>query len=184
VQVQDEQMADDAITTLRAILGDQFGRIRELVTDLTDGLTDQAGAYRPDPDANSVDWLVWHASRVQDDHLAGITGGEQVWTANGWYEAFGLPFAPEVHGYGHSSADVGAVRVAADLLDGYHADVHAATMDYVGSLTVEDLDRVVDRNWDPPVTAAVRLVSVIGDVSQHLGQAAYVRGLAQRAGIG
>lgn len=176
-------MADDATRALRDTFNDQFGRVRELVKELTDGLSDEAGGYRPDPDANSIDWLVWHAIRIQDDHLAGITGDEQVWTANGWYEAFGLPFGPEVHGYGHSSADVGRVRVAGELLDGYHADVHAATKAYIGTLTVEELDRVVDRHWDPPVTAAVRLVSVIGDLLQHLGQASYVRGLAHRAGI-
>jgi hypothetical protein len=177
-------MADDATRVLRDTYNDHFARVRELVQELTDGLSDQAGSYRPDTDANSIDWLVWHATRIQDDHLAGITGAEQVWTARGWYERFGLPFGPEAHGYGQSSAEVGQVRVPAGLLDGYHADVHAATLDYVGSLTVEELDRVVDRNWDPPVTAAVRLVSVIGDLLQHLGQAAYVRGLAQRAGIG
>jgi hypothetical protein len=36
---------------------------------------------------------------------------------------------------------------------------------------------VVDLNWDPPVTLAVRLVSVINDDLQHGGQAAYVRGM-------
>lgn len=173
----------DATTTLRAVFTDHFGRIRELVQGLTEGLSDKVGAYRPDTDANSVDWLIWHLTRIEDDHIAGITGEEQVWTAGGWHERFGLPFAPEAHGYGHSSADVAKVRVPAELLDGYHAAVHEATLRYVDSLTVEELDRVVDSHWDPPVTAGVRLVSVIGDCLQHAGQAAYVRGLAQRAGI-
>ena len=41
---------------------------------------------------------------------------------------------------------------------------------------------MVDEHWDPPVTAGVRLVSVIGDALQHLGQAAYVKGLPPSAG--
>lgn len=177
-------MTDDATRALRDIFIDQFGRIRELVQDLTAGLTDAVGMYRPDPDANTIDWLIWHLSRVQDDHVAGIAGTEQVWTAKGWHGRFGLPFPVAAHGYGHSSSEVAAVRVPADLLDGYHADVHAASLAYVDSLTVNELSRVVDTRWDPPVTASVRLVSLIGDCLQHAGQAAYVRGLAKRAGVG
>ena len=48
---------------------------------------------------------------------------------------------------------------------------------YVQGLGEADLDRVVDLNWDPPVTLGVRLVSVINDDLQHGGQAAYVRGM-------
>jgi hypothetical protein len=48
-------------------------------------------------------------------------------------------------------------------------------------VTPADLDRVVDKRWDPPVTLGVRLVSVVDDDAQHVGQAAYVRGL-QKAG--
>ena len=72
------------------------------------------------------------------------------------------------------------VRVDGERLGGYHHDVHELTRSYLDGITVEELDRVVDTRWDPPVTAAVRLVSVIGDALQHLGQAAYVRGLAER----
>jgi hypothetical protein len=176
---------DSAATrALRDVFTDHFDRIRELVQDLTDGLSDEVGTYRPDTDANSIDWLVWHLSRVQDDHVAGLAGTEQVWTAGGWYQRLGLPFPAEAHGYGQSSKDVAQVRVPADLLDGYHAAVHEASITYAQSLTAEELARVVDTRWDPPVTAAVRLVSLIGDCLQHAGQAAYVRGLAQRAGIG
>ncbi len=54
----------------KQILVDAFGRVRELVIDLTDGLTDEIASYRPDPEANSIAWLIWHLSRVQDDHVA------------------------------------------------------------------------------------------------------------------
>ena len=47
----------------------------------------------------------------------------------------------------------------------------------VASVTAEELARVVDTNWDPPVTASARLVSIIDDCAQHLGQAAYLRGI-------
>jgi hypothetical protein len=163
---------------VKQILVDAFGRVRELVVDLTDGLTDEIASYRPDPKANSIAWLIWHLSRVQDDHIADLAQVEQVWPE--WRDRFGLPFSKWATGYGQGPEDVAAVRVSSDLLSGYHQAVHELTLRYVDGLTSAELDRIVDTRWDPPVTAAVRLVSVIGDTMQHLGQAAYVRGLAER----
>jgi hypothetical protein len=163
-----------------AVLTDAITRVREGVPDVVDGLDDEALAWRPDPDANSIAWLVWHLTRVADDHVAEVAGTDQVWTRDGWYDRFRLPFPPAAHGYGHTSADVGAVRVSSELLAGYHDAVAQAVLAYVGTLAPDDLDRVVDDRWDPPVTLGVRLVSVVNDMTQHLGQAAYVRGLSER----
>ena len=88
-----------------------------------------------------------------------------------------LPFPTAETGYGHSSAEVAAVRASADLLPGYHEAVSGHTTEYVQGLTEADLDRVVDEHWDPPVTLGVRLVNVVCDDLQHGGQAAYMRGL-------
>jgi hypothetical protein len=140
-------------------------------------MTDEQLATRVGPAANPVAWLVWHLTRIQDDHVAGVAGTEQAWTADGWYDRFGLPFDPADHGYGHTTEQVAAVRVSGELLAGYHAAVHANTDAYVRTLVDADLDRVVDTSWDPPVTAGVRLVSVVSDSLQHAGQAAYVKGL-------
>jgi len=162
----------------KQILIDAFGRVRELVTDLTDGLTDDVATYRPDPGANSIAWLIWHLTRIQDDHVADLAQAEEAWVE--WRDRFGLPFGKGATGYGHGPEEVGAVRASGDLLADYHRAVHELTLRYLEGITPAELDRIVDTRWDPPVTAAVRLVSVIGDTMQHLGQAAYVRGLAQR----
>ncbi|MFO7164798.1 MAG: mycothiol transferase, partial [Mycolicibacterium hassiacum] len=61
---------------------------------------------------------------------------------------------------------------------GYYRAVHKAPLEYLATVTVEELQRIVDTRWDPPVTAAVRLVSIVDDAAQHLGQAAYLRGIA------
>lgn len=165
------------------ILIDGFERIRESVHGVLDGLAEPELTGRVDPDANTIAWLVWHLTRVQDDHVAELAGVEQRWTAAGWARRFGLPFDDAAHGYGHSSEEVGQVRgVPAADLAGYHDDVHSASVDYVRTLTDADLDRVVDEGWDPPVTAGVRLVSVLVDDLQHVGQAAYVRGVLERRG--
>lgn len=168
------------MTTATDVLADGYGRVREAVHDVVDGLDADALAYRPDPEANSIAWLVWHLSRVQDDHVAEVAGTEQRWTAGGWVHRFSLPFDPAATGYGQRPDEVGAVRVGAELLAGYHDAVHGATADYLRHLEEADLERVVDRRWDPPVTLAVRLVSVLADDLQHVGQAAYLRGMLER----
>jgi uncharacterized damage-inducible protein DinB len=159
------------------VLIDAYGRIQEEVHEVVDGLDDKTLATRPDGAGNSIAWLVWHLTRIQDDHLADAGGYEQVMTADGWHERLGLPFDPADTGYGHTAEQVEQVRVSAGLLSGYYDAVHARTIEYLRTLTDEDLDRVVDRRWNPPVTLGVRLISVIGDDLQHVGQAAYVKGL-------
>jgi len=167
--------------TSAELLVDAVGRIREVVHRVVDGLTPEQLAFRIDPEANSVAWLVWHLTRIQDDHVAAAFQAEQVWTSQGWMERFGLPFDPRETGYGHQADDVAAVQVdSVELLVGYHDAVHQQTTRYVGRLTDGDLGRIVDRSWDPPVTLGVRLVSVISDDLQHAGQAAMVRGILQR----
>ncbi len=159
------------------LLADAFGRIREVVHEAADGLSPDQLALRPGGQANSIAWLIWHLTRVTDDHVADAAGTGQAW-ADGWAARFGLPLDIADTGYGHGSGEVAAVRVAsAELLTGYHDAVIEQTTRYVRGLADADLDRIVDRRWDPPVTLGVRLVSVISDDLQHAGQAAYVRGL-------
>ena len=158
------------------ILLDAFERVRDQLHPAVNGLSREELAYRP-AGANSIAWLAWHLTRIQDDHIAGIDGKEQVWIANGWVQRFGLPFDPADTGYGHGPGDVAAVVADADSLLDYFEDVHIKTLDFVRTLTDDDLSKVVDDSWDPPVTMSVRLVSILADDLQHVGQAAYVRGV-------
>jgi hypothetical protein len=162
------------------LLLDAFERIRDAVHPAVNGLSPDELAFRPDDESNSIAWLVWHLTRIQDDHVAGLADSEQVWTAQGWAERFALPLDPSDTGYGHDPDMVAAVTADAVSLLGYFEGVHGKTLDFVRSLGESDLSRVVDRSWDPPVTVGVRLVSVIVDDLQHVGQAAYVRGILQR----
>jgi uncharacterized damage-inducible protein DinB len=174
------------MTTSADLLIDGFGRIRETVADVLAGLTPAQLAHQVAPGANSISWLVWHLTRVQDDHVAAAFGVTQVWTAGGWAARFGLPAEMLDHGYGHTAsqvAEVGAATASAELLAEYHEATHAQSVKLVSEVTDADLPRIVDTRWTPPITLAVRLVSVLDDDMQHAGQAAYVRGLLLRAGI-
>jgi hypothetical protein len=177
--------------TVTGVLTDAFGRITESVAEAVEGLDASQLAVRLDADANPVSWLIWHLTRVQDDHVAAAFGlSAQVWSAGGWAGRLGLPPTSLEIGYGHTSAQVEAVSSAicgmpspGKLLASYHEAVHAQTVRLVSSLTDADMERVVDTRWTPPVTLGVRLVSVIGDDLEHVGQALYVRGiLLRRAG--
>jgi uncharacterized damage-inducible protein DinB len=161
------------------LLSQAFTHIRELGHSAVDGLSaEQLNAQVADG-ANTVSWLLWHLARVQDDHVADVAGTEQVWTAAGWVDRFRLPLDADATGYGHCADEVTQVRVDdASLLTGYLDAVTDATLTFLGSVTESDLDGVVDESYDPPVTLGVRLLSVVGDDLQHVGQAAFASGLA------
>lgn len=163
------------------LLVDGFGRVQGTVHAAVEGLTAEQLGARLNEEANSIAWLVWHLTRVQDDHVADAAGTGQVWTGEDWLSRFGLPFPAGDTGYGHRPADVEAVRVAEpELLTGYYDAVHEQTVRFVSGLDAAALDRIVDEAWDPPVTLGVRLISVLDDDIQHAGQAMYVRGLLER----
>ncbi|MFP7832723.1 mycothiol transferase [Marisediminicola sp. LYQ134] len=169
------------MTSANIILTDAFERVRDTVHAVTDGLTADRLTYRVDDEANTIAWLIWHLTRVQDDHVADVMGADQLWTSQGFADDFGLPFDASDIGYGQSEAEVAAVAgISAEQLIAYHDAVCDRTIDYVGTLADDDLARVVDTNWSPPVTLSMRLVSVISDDLQHAGQAAFVRGVVER----
>jgi uncharacterized damage-inducible protein DinB len=162
------------------LLIEAFDRLPALVRSAVEGLSPEQLRTPPAEGANTVAWLVWHLTRIQDHHVSGVAGQEQVWVTGDVAQRFGLKPDPEDHGYGHTPAQVLAVRPeSAAVLVEYYQAVHERTLAYLRGLGAGDLDKVVDEAWDPPVTLGVRLVSVLNDDTQHVGQAAYVRGLLE-----
>jgi uncharacterized damage-inducible protein DinB len=159
------------------LLRDSFGRIAEDLPTTLEGLTHQQLLTRVGPEANTIAWLIWHLTRVQDDHVSDVAGTDQVWTAQDFAEDFALPFDPGATGWSQSTDEVGQIRASGAQLSAYFQATHAATLAFLDTLTGDDLDRIVDTRWDPPVSLGVRLVSVVNDDTQHLGQAAFIRGL-------
>jgi len=161
-----------------SLLLELYGRIPPLARQAVDGVDSARLSEAPAPGANTIAWLVWHIGRVQDHHVSEILGTEQIWVGGGWAPRFGLEPDPSNTGYGHSAAEMLAVRPdGPDVLLEYLDAVDHRVRAMLQELGPEDLDRVVDRRWDPPVTLGVRITSVADDGLQHAGQAAYVRGL-------
>jgi len=159
------------------LLLDAFGRIRETVAAALEGVDDGSLVRRPAGNGNSIAWLIWHLGRIEDAQIAAAAGLDQVWTSQEFVGRFGLPLPERDTGYGHSTENVDAVQAPPELLLEYYDAVHRQTREFVGTLGDEDFDRIVDTRWDPPVTLGVRLVSIIADCLQHVGQAAYAKGL-------
>lgn len=165
----------------RALLTDAFHRLPQLVRQYAEGADDHLLHTRLDPEANPLAWLLWHTVRIQDVQVAELAGRAEVWTAEGWVDRFGLPLDPTDHGYGHLAEQVASVRIEdPGLLVGYQDAVSAMTDAYLAGVGPDEFARVVDAAYDPPVTAGVRLVSILGDAFQHLGQAGYLRGHLER----
>ena len=163
------------------LLHELFGRIPGHLHRAVDGLSAVDLATAPIPGANTIGWLVWHLTRVQDHHVAELMRREQVWTTGPWPVRLGLESDPDDTGYGHSADQVAGVRPdGPEVLIDYYEGVAARTAELLAGASAADLDRVVDERWDPPVTLGVRLVSIADDDIQHAGQAAYVRGLLGR----
>ncbi|MEU8254481.1 DinB family protein [Micromonospora inaquosa] len=162
------------------LLTEAYDRLPDILREAVDGLSPEQLRFQPGAGANSIGWLVWHLTRVQDHHVAELLDADQIWVSGDWAGRFGLAADPDDTGYGHSPAQVAAVRPqsAQALLDYYEA-VAARTGGFLAGLDPADLDRVVDEAWDPPVTLGVRLVSIVEDDLQHVGQAAYLRGLVE-----
>ncbi len=160
------------------VIADSIRRVKDRVRDVAAGLEPRHLAERPSPDANSIGWLLWHLTRVQDAHVSEFLDAGQLYVEEGWADRLGFAVDPTDSGYGHSSDQVVAVRIEdPDLLVAYHDAVADRSLGLLATLTDTDLDRIVDESWDPPVSAGVRWVSIVEDSTEHVGQAAYVRGM-------
>ncbi|MEO6996751.1 MAG: DinB family protein [Terracoccus sp.] len=167
--------------TTKSLLLDGFGRVLEGVPAVVEGLSNDELLWRPDRDGNSVAWLLWHLARQADVQVAGLAKSDPVWKEQGWFERFALPYDSRSIGFGMSSAEVGDFAIAdPSLFAGYQLAVHDRTVSLIDSLNADEYDTVIDDRWDPPVTIAVRIVSVLDDAIKHLGQAEYVKGLIER----
>ena len=162
------------------LLTDAYGHIKRIVHQAVEDLDSTQLAWRPEEGANSIAWLVWHLTRLQDGHLATTTGLEEAWITDGWAQKFGKLADTAINGQGDGPEEVAALQADADTLLGYHDFVHGRTANYLANMESSDLERIIDTSYDPHVKAGIRLVSIIQDNMQHAGQARYLRGIIDR----
>jgi len=168
----------------RDLVVDGYRRVAGTLEEYLKGLTPQDMDQQPRPDSNSIGWLAWHTTRGQDSQIAALMGEPQLWISEGWHQKFGRPADPKDTGFGHAPADVAAFKsppVETQLA--YQRAVLARTERYLASLTPDDLARQLNEPWFQPLpTVGVRLVSIMADNLQHVGQIGYARGLLKGKG--
>ena len=167
----------------RSLLTDGYGRITEIIERTLKDLTPEDLKWQPRPDSNSIGWLVWHLTRVQDDHIADLMGEEQLYVKDNWAAKFNRPSDPKDRGFGHTPEQVAVFASDAETLIAYHKAVVERSKKFFTTLSDEDLDRELDEpQWNPLPTVGVRLISVLSDNLQHAGQTSYIRGQLQGMG--
>lgn len=151
------------------------------------GLTNEELAWRPNAEANSIAFVIWHTTRVEDRFMQKmVRETEEVWTGGGWYSRLGLD-------EGDTGVDFSVDRLASfpalsvENLRDYLDAVRAETNAYLDAAAPAGFDLVPDRNPFPEVpgadeyfegcTIARMFLILIGEHFQHLGHAAYIRGL-------
>ena len=161
-----------------SLLLELYGRIVPLARKSLEGVDSDRLIMPASPGTNTIAWLIWHLTRIQDHHIAELLGEEQLWITEDWAPQFGLSPDPSNTGYGHSAEEVQSVRpIRPEVLLDYLEAVDRRTRSMLEKLAAGDLDRVVDHRWNPPVTMGVRLISIADDSLQHAGQAAFLRGI-------
>ena len=117
-------------------------------------------------------------AREIDLQVSALAGTEPLWTGAGFSARFALPLPDGTEDWRHAPEQAALVRMNdLALLTDYLDAACALAHEYLDGLEAAALDDVVDRSWDPPVTRAARLVSIIDDAAQHSGQAVYARRL-------
>jgi len=165
-----------------ALIADALGRVNGILHRSLKGAPAGMLCRMPAPHANSMAWLAWHLTRVQDDHISDLAGLPELWASEGWRARFGMEPDDEETGQGHTFKQVAAFKVkAARVLLAYQDAAFERSKAYLAKVRPADLDRVIDEpQYDPMPTVGVRLVSIVSDNTQHAGQVTYLRGLFER----
>ena len=162
--------------TLDEFIVDALAREQELLLEAVQDLTPDELGWRAGPEANPIGWILWHMIRVEDMWFQFFVQRKtEIWERDGWNETFGLPTRD--NGFGHTQeqvADFPVLDLAALLR--YGEAVRQATLEYLETLGPEDY-AVVPREQRPEMSVGVIFRQIIGEVYQHQGHIAYLKGL-------
>jgi len=167
--------------TLNSFIEETLGREQELLAQVVQDLTPQELAWRPGPEANPIGWTLWHLLRVEDMWVQFFAQHRlEIWERDGWHQKFGLPTRD--NGFGHTPEQVAAFPALdlASLLQ-YGQAVRAGTLEYLRGLDRPDF-QAAPRERRPEISVEVIFRRLIGELYQHLGQLAYLKGLQRGAG--
>ncbi len=167
------------------LITDYFIRISDELERVLDGLTIEDLNKQPVPGANSIGWLAWHLTRSDDRNLSELYRKQQLWIKDRWHERFGRVPDPSETGVGHNSEEMVSFESpdGKTILKYHHAVLERAKKYIENNLSEAELKRrVKSPTLKNTNTVRGRLLGIVSEGFQHVGQAAYVRGLIKGQG--
>ena len=153
--------------------------LRRALSELS---TEELNSHPCGPGTNSIAWLIWHLTRIQDLSASARMGKDQAWVAEGFHAKFGMEadfmkfnsFTPE---------ELDAFpQMDAESLLGYYECARGYLTEYVNSLSASDLDAPVPPRPHGPENVGDALGITLADNTQHFGQIAFIMGVVKGFG--
>jgi hypothetical protein len=156
----------------RSLVAAQLRRVQIELHDCLTGATVADMRAPIAPGVNPPGWLAWHLTRSHDRNFSEIAGRLQLWTNDGWHARFHRPPDPNDTGYLHTREQVHHFEVVqGDVVLAYHDAVVAMALLYLHRAPADDLARVsLSPTLKTSLTVQERLVGVLNEAMQHLGQ--------------
>ena len=143
-----------------------------------DGLSEDEFHWRPALESNTIDWMVWHMARVEDNWInTRLRETVSIWDRDGWGER--IDVGESGNGYGQTAEEIRATPAFdVPLVMEYYRAVRKGTTDYFeNEMQVEDLKKEVTHSRYDPISYAWVLGHLLCEEAEHLGQIEYLRGM-------
>ena len=151
-----------------------------------DGLTLEELNWRPNAEANSIAFIVWHTTRVEDRWFQVFCQDKpDLWTSGRWFEKLGMN--EDRSPFGLTPEDLASLpTLTIEALKSYFEAVRSETRKYLASIGPEDLEASPGRSpfggsasASPFAQFTIQRMfrQLIQEEIQHLGQVGMLRGL-------
>ena len=150
----------------------------EKLNSALEGLSKDELHWRPTLNSNTIDWMVWHMARVEDNLINVMLQDKvPIWERDGWADRVGI--FVEGTGAGMTAEEVRALpALDVPTVMAYYRSVRRETSDYFKNVMEEpDLSRKVTHPRFAGKTGAWILGRLLCEEAEHLGQIEYLRGM-------
>jgi hypothetical protein len=146
------------------------------LTKALDGLTQEEAAWSPAKTSNSIAFILWHVTRVEDFFVIRvIQRGVELYEAEGWREKLGTPAKDT--GFDYTLEQLRAWPVPKlEIIRGYSESVRKKTLALLNSISPERLSELARPDRSPDSVGDI-LCRIATEIALHVGQIAYIRGI-------
>ncbi len=143
-----------------------------------EGLSQDELHWRPALESNTIDWMVWHMARVEDNWVnVQMRKEDSIWERDGWPER--IVVETSSNGFGLTAEQIRAMPAFdVPLVMEYYRSVRAGTTRFFENEMQEvDLQHEITHPRYDPVSYAWILGHLLCEEAEHLGQIEYIRGM-------